>query len=169
LRNRNKKVLSPEYPNNQEWTFETASYIKEFFGHNSTEYSWISQFKWHVEYIDHPLIDNANEINSLLKEKPKKVVRFLDNCKSILKNKGLYKPEKKNWFSDRGNDFLIKSVIGLVIFGFGLGYWAREFELFSTLFNKKESIIISKPLKPLAFNIADKPTDNVKKNNSDNE
>jgi len=33
---------------NQNWVFQTASYIKDFFGENSTEFSFISQFRFEV-------------------------------------------------------------------------------------------------------------------------
>ena len=38
-----QKVLNPHYQNNPEWIFETAYYIKRFFGINSAEYGWILQ------------------------------------------------------------------------------------------------------------------------------
>ena len=32
----------------QNWVFQTASYVKDFFGETSTEFSFISQFHFHV-------------------------------------------------------------------------------------------------------------------------
>ena len=170
LEEQKQKVLSSDHPNTDEWTFETASYIKDFFGFKSTEYSWIAQFKWHVKTLN---TTSDKEIRELLTKKPKKVVRFLDNCKRTLENKGLYKPEKKNWISDKGNDFLIKTAIGLIIFGFGIGYWTKQFEVFSILFNKQKQELIttskSESLESLPSDITKKPADNINKNKSDNE
>ena len=131
LEEQKQKVLSPNHPNNDEWTFETASYIKEFFGLNSTEYSWISQFKWHVKYLDHPLIDNTSDVDFLLKEKPKKAVRFLDNCKNTLKNKGLFKLPKKNLLSDINNWQIITIFVAIFIAGLSSGIWLNEKKSFS--------------------------------------
>lgn len=171
LEEQKQKILSSEYPNNEEWTFETASYIKDFFGFDSTEYSWIAQFKWHVTYIEHPFIDNEDEVNRELRQKPKKAIQFLDNCKKIIENKGLYKPKKKNWISDKGNDFLITTSIGLIVFGFGIGHWAKEFEVFSTFFNKKQEKSISTVVFDSTDNISNKKTnvgDSDKTNNKSN-
>ena len=171
LEGQKQKVLNPDIPYTDEWIFETASYIKDFFGFESTEYSWIAQFKWHVKTLSTDFVSDK-KIKEMLDEKPKKVVRFLENCKRTLENKGLYKAEKKNWISDKGNDFLIKTAIGLIIFGFGIGYWTKQFEVFSTLFNKQkqESFTTSKSesLESLPSDITEKPADSINENKSDN-
>lgn len=131
LEEQKQKVLSSDHPNNEEWIFETASYIKEFFGINSTEYSWISQFKWHVKYIDSPFIDNEKDVDFELKQKPKKAVTFLENCKNVLKNKGLYKEPKKNLLSDFNNWKLITIFIAIFIAGLTSGIWLNEKKSFS--------------------------------------
>ncbi len=131
-----QKVLNSENSNNNEWIVETASYIKEYFGFESVEYSRIAQFKWHIKIDD---ICSDDEIKKLLSKKEKDIILFLNNCQSTLKNKGLYKPPKKNWFSDKGNDFIISAIIALIIFGFGIGYWTKEFELFSVIINKNDN------------------------------
>ena len=171
LEEQKQKVLNSDQSNTDEWIFETASYIKDFFGFDSTEYSWITQFKWHLQILSTDFVSD-NEIKEMLGEKTIKVVRFLDNCKRTIENKGLYKPVMNNWISDKGNDFLIKTAIGLIIFGFGIGYWTKQFEFFSALFNKQKqkSFTTSKSqsLKSLTFDITDKPTNNINKNKSDN-
>lgn len=97
LEEQRQKVLNPHYQNTQEWIFETASYIKNFFGVKSAEYAWISQFKWYVKTEGTDDVNNK-EINTMLDKKPKRVILFLDNCKLILENKGLYKAPKKKLF-----------------------------------------------------------------------
>tara|TARA_B110001469_G_scaffold126148_1_gene143068 strand:+ start:16901 stop:17242 length:342 start_codon:yes stop_codon:yes gene_type:complete len=93
LEEQRQKVLNPNYKNNQEWIFETALYIKYFFGFNSTEYAWIAQFKWYVKTLNTDFVSNE-EIQEMLAEKPKKVVLFLDNCKQTIENNGLFKEPK---------------------------------------------------------------------------
>ncbi|GEL11166.1 hypothetical protein SAMN05192550_1992 [Flavobacterium glycines] len=140
LEEQKQKILSSEHPNNDEWTFETASYIKDFFGFDSTEYAWISQFKWHVKYIDHPIFGNEDEADRALREKPKKAIIFLDNCIRTLNNKGLFKKSKRNFLSDKTNFELISIVFGFCVFVFWIGYWTKTVELFS-LKNKAENSI----------------------------
>ena len=127
---------------------------------------------WRVKTLSTDFVSDK-EINEMLDEKPKKAVRFLDNCKRTLENKGLFKPEKKNWISDKGNDFLIKTAIGLIIFGFGIGYWTKQFEVFSTLFNKQKKELIttskSESLESLPSDITEKPADSINENKTDNE
>ncbi|MDB4171118.1 hypothetical protein N9750_03300 [Polaribacter sp.] len=97
LEEQRQKFLNPHYQNTQEWIYETASYIKNFFGVKYAEYAWISQFKWYVKTEGTDDVNNK-EINTILDKKPKRVILFLDNCKLILENKGLYKAPKKKLF-----------------------------------------------------------------------
>ncbi|MDO6489869.1 MULTISPECIES: hypothetical protein [unclassified Cellulophaga] len=122
LEEQKQKVLSPDHPNNQEWIFETASYIKDFFGFESTEYAWIAQFKWHVKTLNTDFASNE-EIREMLAEKPKKVVSFLDNCKRILENKGLFKELKNNLLSDKSNAALIGTIFTISSIVFGIGFY----------------------------------------------
>ena len=167
LEEQKQKVLSSDHPKNDEWIIETASYIRDFFGFESTEYFRFAKFKWFVKSI--PRESNKSTLERLNKNESE-IIQFLDNCKRTLKNKGLFKPEKKNWISDKGNDFLIKTAIGLIIFGFGIGYWTKQFEVFSTLFNKQkqESFTTSQSesLESLPSDITKKPTDSINENKS---
>lgn len=165
LEEQKQKVLNPEYPNDQEWIFETASYIKDFFGFNSTEYTWIAQFKWHVEYSNHDFISDE-EIKQTLKEKPEKVIRFLDNCKRILENKGLFKEPKKNWVSEKSNFELLGIIFGICVFVFWIGYWTKKFEVFSVVSQTEKSIPI--PLVNSTENVSDEKNKITESENSKN-
>lgn len=130
LEEQKQKVLDSNYPNNDEWIVQTASYIKNFFGFESTEYSRIAQFKWYVRTDN---LTSNDEVKRLLKEKKENIIIFLDNCQKTLKNKGLYKIEQKNILSQKDNIFIFSTAIAILLFGFAVGYWIREFEVFSTL------------------------------------
>jgi hypothetical protein len=110
LEEQRQKILNPNYKNNQEWIFETTSYIIDFFGIDSTEYAWIAQFKWYVKTLNTDFVSNE-EIKEMIDEKPKKVVLFLDNCKRVIENKGLYKAPKNNVLSDKSNAALIGTIV----------------------------------------------------------
>lgn len=125
---------NPELRNTQ-WNFQTASYIKDIFGKDSTEYSWISQFKWVVTYVS--INDETpSYVKSEIASKPKKAIQFLDNCLDIIENKGVFKEKKENWFSGKKNWQILSVLVGVGLFGFGIGYWVKEFELFSIIYRK---------------------------------
>ena len=69
---------------NQNWVFQTASYIKDFFGDNSTEFSFISQFHFHVTSSNW---DSPDDVKRWLAEKPIEAKTFLDNCIETLQHK----------------------------------------------------------------------------------
>jgi hypothetical protein len=125
---------NPELRNTQ-WNFQTASYIKDIFGKDSTEYSWISQFKWTVTYVS-VNDETPSYVKSEIASKPKKAIQFLDNCLDVIENKGVFKEKKENWFSGKKNWQIISVLIGVGLFGFGIGYWVKEFELFSIIYRK---------------------------------
>tara|TARA_B110000091_G_scaffold71127_1_gene78448 strand:+ start:2094 stop:2585 length:492 start_codon:yes stop_codon:yes gene_type:complete len=122
LEEQRQKVLNPNYKNNQEWIFETALYIKDFFGFNSAEYAWIAQFKWYVKTSNTDVV-SKEDIHEMLGKKPKKVVLFLDNCKLILENKGLFKEPKKNIFSHKSNAVLLGTLFTIASIVFGIGFY----------------------------------------------
>ena len=142
LEEQRQKVLNPHYQNNQEWIFETASYIKSFFGVNSAEYAWISQFKWYVK-TSNTDVEIKEEIHEILGKKPKKVVLFLDNCKLILENKGRYKAPKNNVLSDKSNAVLLGTLFTMASIVFGIGFY------FGTEKSNKDLIPIENELNKL--------------------
>jgi hypothetical protein len=122
LEEQRQKVLNPHYKNNQEWIFETALYVKDFFGFNSAEYAWIAQFKWYMKESNTDFVSNE-EIKEVIDEKPKKVVLFLDNCKRVIENKGLYKAPKNNVLSDKSNTALIGTIVTVASIVFTIGFY----------------------------------------------
>jgi len=120
LEEQKQKVLSPDHPNNDEWIIETASYIKDFFGFNSTEYSRIAQFKWGVFTTTNT---SAEDLNQEIAYKKKNIILFLDNCKRTLRNKGLFKEQKNNLLSDKSNAALIGTIFTISTIVFGIGFY----------------------------------------------
>lgn len=145
LEEQRQKVLNPHYQNNQEWIFETASYIKNFFGVKSAEYAWISQFKWYVKTGNTAGV-STEEIHEILGKKSKKVVLFLDNCKLILENKGLYKIPKNNVLSNKSNTALLGTLLTMASIIFGIGFY------FGTKKTQKDLIRIENELHKLKKN-----------------
>jgi len=98
---------------NQNWVFQTASYIKDFFGENSTEFSFISQFHFHVVSSNW---DSPDDVRRWLAEKPIEARRFLDNCVETLQHKGLHKQPKQN-FLYRLSDTALWTIISIAVPG----------------------------------------------------
>ncbi|WP_458627082.1 hypothetical protein [Winogradskyella sp. PC D3.3] len=166
LEEQKQKILSSDHPNNQEWTFETASYIKDFFGFDSTEYAWIAQFKWHVKTLSTDFVSDK-EVKEMLDEKPKKVIQFLDNCKRTLNNKGIFKKPKSNFLSDKTNFELVGIIFGICVFVFWIGYWTKKFEVFSVATQSEKSI--SLPAVNSTENVSDEKDKVTESENSKNE
>jgi hypothetical protein len=119
------------------WTFQTASYIKDFFGKDSTEYIFISKFNFKVLT---GAWEDDESINRQLLDKHKKAKGYLENCIETISNKGLYEHPKTNIVSDKSNFELIGIIVAISIFVFGIGYWTKTVELFSVIKQKEEHI-----------------------------
>jgi hypothetical protein len=96
LKKQRDKLDDPSYTNDENWLFQTASFIKDFFGDHSTEYAFIAQFKF---YVTQNAWDSDEDIRRLLSEQPLQAKQFLDNCIETLQHKNLYKPSKSNFIS----------------------------------------------------------------------
>lgn len=97
----------------QNWVFQTASYIKDFFGDNSTEFSFISQFHFHVTSTNY---DSPEDVRRWLAEKPIEAKTFLDNCIETLQHKGLVRQPKQN-FINQLSDTALWTIIGIAVPG----------------------------------------------------
>ena len=95
----------------EKWVFQTGSYLKDFFGEDSPEYSFISQFTFSVIHLSY----NTNEeVLISLNNKKRKAKSFLEDCIETIENKGLLK--EKNLLY-RLSDTAIWAIIGLSIPG----------------------------------------------------
>ena len=137
LEEQKQKVLNPEYKNDRQLVIETGSYIKDFFGLNSPEFNFINSFDFNINF---GINVSDNNKPMLLKSKEDKFIKFLENCKRTLKNKGLFKEPKKNIFSGKSDFEIIGIIFGICVFVFWIGYWTKKFEVFSVLSQDKTSI-----------------------------
>ena len=130
-----EKIKNYSKLRNIQWNIETASYVKDFLGKESPEFKWISQFKWSVTYVS---IDGETPkyVKTKIENKPKEAIQFLENCINIIENKGIYKEKKENWFSGLNNWKIVGILFAFIVFGFGIGYWTKEFEIFSIIHRK---------------------------------
>ncbi|WP_298146839.1 hypothetical protein [Flavobacterium sp.] len=135
LQKQKQKLDNPNFLKDENWVFQTASYIKDFFGESSTEYFFISKFEF-TAYYSKP--DSKQDAIGRLNAKTPKAKKYLENCIETISNKGLYKHPKKNLVSDKSNFELIGIVITISIFVFWIGYWVKSVELFSSK-NKTEN------------------------------
>lgn len=96
------KLEKGSFHQDETWVFHTAFYIKDFFGENSTEFNFISQFSFTVISTN---LTPDNDILYALGQKKQKALKFLDNCIETLQNKGLYKPDSKimTWAKEPAN------------------------------------------------------------------
>lgn len=114
LKRQRDKLDIEKHTNDEAWIFQTAEYIRQFFGEDSTQFSFISQFKWHV--LSSPW-DSNELIKHWLDQKPKEAKQFMDNCIESLNDTGLYKSPKPNFFHGYSNIKIITGAISfLVIF-----------------------------------------------------
>lgn len=111
------KIGDPKHPNNETWVIQTASYIADFFGKDSAQYSFITNFTFAVfgssGWSDQDW-RNARDSNK------RKAIKFTEDCIETIRVKGLYKPPKMN-FLHRVNDTWLTMIIALVLTAVGGG------------------------------------------------
>ncbi|MCK4664498.1 MAG: hypothetical protein KAT68_16635 [Bacteroidales bacterium] len=140
LRKQKAKLTDKNHYNDETWVFQTASYIKDFFGYNSTEYSFISKFSFTVKVLN---ITPPEETLQLIKEKEQKALNFLDDCVETISNKGLYK---------RDNIIFLKKLVNVKTIGLILSIGATIFLIgyyFGTEKINKENIELNREVKIL--------------------
>jgi hypothetical protein len=114
LKNQKEKLDRPnEFHRDENWVFQTASYIKDFFGDKSTEFSFISQFSFGVLRSNW---DSDKDVSRWIADKPIQVKKFLDNCIETLQHKGLFQHQRQN-FLYRLSDTALWTIISIAVPG----------------------------------------------------
>jgi hypothetical protein len=90
------KIDDINYPNDETWVYQTAEYIRQFFGENSTQFSYINRFSFSVLATNY---DSKEAVRQWMAQKPRDAKQFLNNCIEDLKHTGLYKKPSVNILS----------------------------------------------------------------------
>ena len=161
-----EKLDNPKIRKDENWIFQTASYIKDFFGKESAEYSFISNFNFKVPFNQY---DNKSFPIEQLNLKILKSRQYLENCIETIKVKGLYKHPKPNFISRISETALWAiisiSIPGLLTIGGLFGNMISEnknVELKIENKKLKDSILT---LKNLSQPITHKNSDTINNNN----
>jgi len=115
-------------------------YVELFKDLNNVDRDNILEF---MDFASLHLPNNSNlafEIDQLKSEKFSKHANRIKDFININGSKSMI--EKKNFLSDKNTFELLSILFAILIFGFGIGYWTKSFEIFSTnsKFNKSISI-----------------------------
>jgi len=127
LTKQRNKLTDQSIYKDETWVFQTASYIKDFFGEHSPEYSFIGQFTFTV--YGHTGMSNEMWRREL-DGKKRKAVKFIDDCIETIQYKGVYKPPKSNFLQNVSSNALWTifsiSVPGLLSVGFLFGQFITD-------------------------------------------
>lgn len=95
---------------NHNWILETRTYLKNIFGEDSPQEKSLHYFSFEYSPNDIPL--NEKIVNQK---------QFLNNCINTVKNIGVYKPKKENWFSELPNWSINLGLPALCFLAFSAG------------------------------------------------
>lgn len=124
LTTQKNKIDDQNYPNDENWVSQTASYIRSFFGENSNEFKLISTFKFYVTHFD-PVEEEINVRYSPKMENNAKI--FIDNCIETLTVKGIYKEPNVNFLYKMTDQGVIGLISLICIPVFSAGYFCGNY------------------------------------------
>mgnify|MGYP006098052471 CR=1 FL=1 len=141
------------------------SYIELFKDSKNVERDNILEF---LDFAYLHLPDSSNlafEINQL---KSEKFSEHANRIKEFINTNGSKSmKEKKNFLSDKSTFELLGILLAIGIFGFGIGYWTKNFEVFSVVTQSEK--LISLPSVNSTENISDEKDKIRESENSKNE
>lgn len=172
LEKQKAKIEDHRHSNDENWVFQTASYIKDFFGEDSPEFSFISQFRFQV-LASH--LDSDEDVRRWLSQKRIQAKTFLENCIETLQHKGLFQKPKQNFLYDLSETALWTLIpligTGLISVGFFFGnLYSDKQNIELRQYNKslQDSLSSSKKLTDGANQYNKIPNTIIKKNISNN-
>lgn len=101
--NNQKNKLNIPNKNDENWIIQTASYVKEIFGEESTEFEFIKKFTFEVEASTY---SPKEEILASQVIKMEKAKGFIDNCIETINQKGLPKIKNGNFLQKLSDTWL---------------------------------------------------------------
>ncbi len=132
LQRQKQAFIDKSYVSLSVWLKKTGSYIGEFLGHNSIEYSSFSKFEFTERFMNMP-----DEFIKLTKNREIiEILGLLQNSIDKLKTGKLFKPKKKNVLSNKSNWKLITIAVAIFLAGLYAGIWLKNntsFSFFSTI------------------------------------
>jgi hypothetical protein len=166
LKSQIEKLDNPKIYKDENWIFQTASYIKDFFGQDSAQYTFISNFNFKIPFNQY---DSKTFASKQLNLKILKSRQYLENCIETINVKGLYKHPKTN-FLNRISETALWSIITVLLpIIFFSGYY------FGNLYSNTQNIelkIENKTLKDSLFifrkhpqNISEKQANKINSEN----
>jgi hypothetical protein len=161
-----EKLDNPKIRKDENWIFQTASYIKDFFGKDSAEYTFISNFNFKIPFNHY---DSKTFPLEQLNLEILKSRQYLENCIETINVKGLYKHPKTNILNRISETALWSIITVLAPIIFFSGYY------FGNLYSNTQNIelkIENKTLKDSLFifrkhsqNISEKQANKINSEN----
>lgn len=112
------------HPHNDTWVVQTTEHIKDFFGENSMQYSYIKDFRFFAVPTNGL---TEKQIKPGLENNKKSAVYFLNACIETINDKGLYKPPKKNFLASLSDTWLSVIFVTVIPSLFFVGIWVGEY------------------------------------------
>ena len=126
LKKQESKISKLEEYQKELFMIETRKYILEIFGKESLEYNFSTKI-WLPKGLEEQYKHSDYSEFKYIRE-------FIRNSINTIETIGIYKEKKVNWFSELNNLKIVLMLFSFIVFGFGVGYWVREYEVFSILF-----------------------------------
>jgi hypothetical protein len=108
LKNQIEKIKTPE-GKTSEWSMQTKSYVKSFFGEDSIQFEYFQTFSFFSTYTYDPVL-------------------FLNECIEFIKNNGLYKVPKKNFLESLPNWLIMLLIPALFSAGLAIGKYTSDLQ-----------------------------------------
>jgi len=168
LTKQQEKLSELSYELFQPWRIQTTTYIKDIFGEQSKEYSYIND----LGRINNAIgIFNENQFNKRKNE----ISVFLKNCIETIIHIRLYKPPKNNFLSEINNQWLISIIVGIIagmwsigfVIGQSIGQRTSEIKNMQEITTLKDSISRIRPPLSIPDSIPHNNTNSNKDNNRD--
>lgn len=143
------KVLSRDHQNDYIWITQTTSYIKEIFGEDSEQHSFIQEFSFNTK-LRRPTY-SEDQIRSEADRLKASAVRFLNTCIEVIEDTGVRKPLNQNFLSGL-SDSVVGVIIGFLVTipastGYFLGLYHSDNEKVNLMWENKglkDSLLVLK-------------------------
>ncbi len=110
------RLNDKNYPKNDAWTNKTATLIRKYFGEDSEQYKFLSDFKFLTGFI------TPDTKQQIIDRNKGRAVQYLKDCIEFIEKYGLYKRPRKNILSTIGNEWLVAILIPIAGALYGLGF-----------------------------------------------
>jgi len=123
-----EKLNNNQYYNDSDWVAQTSDIAKKYIGGDSSQYAYITNFKFGI-YKFNPLESDSEQMHFELDRKVRKAERYINNCIEYIKLNGIKKEPKINFIQKLSDRVVWSILVAIATLAYFIGSQVKSYQI----------------------------------------